>query len=180
MARVTLTAGSDADPGTGVNTGADSIPGLGGHDTIAAGLGADMVQGGAGRDVITDIVSEGAQASLINGGNDDDRITVTGTGGQVEVHGGQGNAWFILSGTDFLVDGSTESDEVDTLELTAPIIKGVGSSETFYRDIDGRKGNVSGIDLLILHGTAEADLLSMGQGVRTGDAAFRIDGGGGR
>lgn len=98
---------------TGQNTdGNDVIQGLGGADTIDAGLGVNTVYGGDGSDVITsvagrsqsfygdagnDYMISGAGADLLSGGDGND--TLQGGAGSNTLMGDAGNDYLYVSGS---------------------------------------------------------------------------------
>ncbi|MGB3148283.1 MAG: Hint domain-containing protein, partial [Paracoccaceae bacterium] len=97
----------------------DTIPQVGGDDTIDGGIGADSIVGGIGADSLIG----GADNDTIQG--DDGNDTILGGDGNDSLTGGAGDDRFVLSGTfgnDTIVGGETgetSGDAIDASALTA-------------------------------------------------------------
>ena len=119
--------------------------------------GDDVIYGGSGNDVIdgkddSDTIFGGADDDSITGGIDDDTVygddgndTFTDDHGADEYYGGEGNDSFDYTGSsvDFadgdLVDGGTEGEDQDTLDLT-----GLGRFRKVNESVDADGDSTSG------------------------------------
>jgi Ca2+-binding RTX toxin-like protein len=159
-----------------IPTGQIIVTAGGGADqvTIATGVAATQVFGGAGNDTITggggnDTIDGGADNDVIDGNNGDDSLvggtgndTITGGNGNDTSRGGDGNDSIVNNGGDDLLDGGIGNDT---------LVCGGGADTASGGDgddvIDGGTGNDS------LYGGNDNDTISGGSGLDT------IDGGAG-
>ncbi|PTX55831.1 Ca2+-binding RTX toxin-like protein [Litoreibacter ponti] len=128
-----LTGGEGSDDLRG-SQGQDELRGGEGDDRVSGGEGDDRLFGDAGDDHIlgdagNDTIEGGAGVDNINGGDGNDRIDggtgddiIVGGLGQDQMSGGDDRDTFIVSsgdeGNGDRVDGGTDGDDFDTLDLT--------------------------------------------------------------
>ncbi|MCT4555883.1 MAG: Ig-like domain-containing protein [Pelagimonas sp.] len=160
-----LTQTDDVDVNT--ENDRDSLNGALGDDTIRGGDDDDTLVGGSGNDLLDGGIDED---SLLGGGDDDTLIggqgadTLDGGDGDDSISGGADRDVIRVTdaaaGTDDTVDGGSEGDDYDILDLS-----GVGTQDVDWRLVDtSPDSNGNGID-----GTVE---FLDGDGAVTGTMEF--------
>lgn len=121
------TAGNDSINGL---AGDDSIEGLAGNDTLGGGAGNDTLVGGDGDDQLADY--EGT--NTVRGGAGNDGITLTGTGGLIELGDGQDGVliWSWATGRFVVADFAPGVDQVWVNGMNASAL-----AQTTNIDLDG-------------------------------------------
>jgi Ca2+-binding RTX toxin-like protein len=100
----TLVGGGDGDVLQG-GSGHDSLWGGGGNDTLSGSSGVNTLRGGAGDDILTHVSTDTTWGSLLDGGDGDDVISLSGTA-MTTMTGGSGADRFNLRGASYASGGA--------------------------------------------------------------------------
>ena len=160
----TMSAIDDGDGATDAFTSIEAITGSAFNDLLVGGTLGDRLSGGLGADTL-----------LGFGGND---ILAGGQGGANELHGGQGDDFYILDALDTVIEQAGEGFDVIEAHVGAHIM-GANIENMFYVGFNkfygtGNAGNnviTGGIGEDILKGMGGDDVLNGGSG--TDEVQFR-------
>ncbi|MFK8028574.1 MAG: calcium-binding protein, partial [Gammaproteobacteria bacterium] len=149
------------------------------NDSINAGAGDDVIEGGAGNDSL----NAGAGNNVVDGGDGDDRL-YGHTGGSDELRGGAGNDYIYADGND-TVDGGEGTDRVYTYgEDDVSLNMGEASVESVYaqsnadHNIDDSTSD-AGVTVSLRAGDDVVTGSDHNDNINTGDGDDVIEGGDG-
>ncbi|MEP6789813.1 MAG: VCBS domain-containing protein [Ramlibacter sp.] len=172
-------AGDDVLAGRGA---ADTLIGGSGNDRLYGELGNDKLYGGTGNDQLwggagDDVLEGGEGNDLAAGGAGNDTITM-GAGLDVVVGGAGNDKISTLAGNDF-IDGGAGNDSINAGSGNDFIAAGKGDDTITAgtgRDVIAfNRGDGKDI-LIVTSGDAQADVISLGGGIRYADLTLRKSG----
>lgn len=151
-----------------LHTGAgdDSITGGAGNDSIYAGAGSNTIYGGGGDDVLQTTFLSSDGYSYLDGGDGNDALSASDTGGHHTVIGGAGNDSIYAGGDQNQLDGGNDNDSINVAGANNTISGGAGNDVIISDGADALIDGGSGFDEISLKLGFDGTTVTGGEAIR--------------